>query len=279
VARRSAEPAVPDDSAYLHILRESACQGPIFLNIQLDGQRVAQLEKSTNHTARLAPGEHRLHVAGWKLASRNLDPAEQTIHLNPSEELDLLVSCTRQGWFKHDSVIMKEYPWRGKVRDGRPAARSSFIDWSQYDISCYDQGLSMEPAGRTSFIEDNRQGDTPVRRQQVVRHEWVRTVSVGAEQTDTRGISLGLNVGWLTIEWQVEQAVTRQFSITGSERHSFEQAVETEVPARSCIQVFIEWKHVWRHGFVRVTGPRGYWANIPYRFIYGVEFDRSIVRL
>jgi hypothetical protein len=122
VARRSAEPAVPDDSAYLHILRESACQGPIFLNIQLDGQRVAQLEKSTNHTARLAPGEHRLHVAGWKLASRNLDPAEQTIHLNPSEELDLLVSCTRQGWFKHDSVIMKEYPWRGKVRDGRPAA-------------------------------------------------------------------------------------------------------------------------------------------------------------
>ena len=137
----------------------------------------------------------------------------------------------------------------------------------------------MELAGRTSFIEDNRQGDTPVRRQQVVSHEWVRTVSVGAEQTDTRGISLGLNVGWLTIEWQVEQAVTRQFSITGSERHSFEQAVQTEVPARSCIQVFIEWKHVWRHGFVRVTGPRGYWANIPYRFIYGVEFDRSIVRL
>jgi hypothetical protein len=271
---KRSRPVLPDDSAYVHVLRESACPGPLILHVQMDGQDVAQLEKGQNTRIQLAPGEHRMHVRPWKVAMRNTAEQEQSLTLQPSEELDVMIKCRLRGLFQKDVIEIAETPWRGKVRNGQPVARVSTVDWSRYQFYVVETGLRQEWTGSSSFTEDNRGSDVAARRQRTVETEWSRGVSLGGSTDRTRSVAAGLGIGWLTLQSQVETTVSHWFSLQQSERCRIEQVLELEIPARTFVQVTVVWKTLWQEGVVRVVGPRGPAPDVPFRFVHSREFDR-----
>jgi hypothetical protein len=276
--KANSRPELPDDSAYLYILRESACPGPYQLYLQVDGVDQAQLEKGHYATIRLAPGEHRLHLRAWELAWRSIGTAEMEIEVEPNEIRELTVRV-EQKFLQKDVIHFFPHAWRNKVRDGaRPPDIPGTIDWSRYRLEIVETGLMEEPAGPTSHVEDNTDSDLPIWRQTKVANEWSQDIVLGGEVGYTKGVSARLGVSWLSVEAKLEKNIKRQYAIQQGQRQLVAHEVQIQIPARSRVQVTVNWKRIWRQGLIRIhDATNGTMAEIPFRVLHSMDFDRHSI--
>jgi hypothetical protein len=268
---------VPDDSGWLHVLREAACPGPSEVYVQVDGIDIAHLGKGKHTSARLAPGEHLVHVRPRAGSWRSWQPHEQSITISCAEEREFTIRCQTGGFFKKNTINMHERPWRFQVRTGRPPSGKPAVDWSRHTFQVFETGLVQEPAGQTSFVEDNSASSLSSSRSTRVENEWTRTIVIGGGATATKGVSAGLRVGWASVEASVENAVTSQYAIEQGERRQVSQEVSVQVPARSRVEVLVSWRLTWQTGFVRITDPKGTTTDVPFKFVHSLDFDRYSV--
>lgn len=265
-------PLVGDDSAYLHFRRESSCEGPFFLTVEVDSRDCAKLRKGGDRTLRVAPGEHRVKVRG----AGGAIPAATMVQAGPREDVDLVLWCHKKNsfWdFPKSVVNIARRPWRGLVRGDGPTPSERTVDWARYRIEILDTKLTTEPAGQTEHVEDNSRSDGSSVRRSTVENEYVQTIVIGADTTETRGFAATLGVGWLTVAAKVENAVTSRWSIEQGRHQKVKEEVELYVPARTRITVVVHWKIIWQHGHARISGPAGS-VDVPFRFIHSLNFDR-----
>src|SRR6266516_6830999 len=207
----------PDDSAYLYILRESACPGPYLLYLQVDGVDQDQLKKAQYATVKVAPGTHLIHLRAWELTLDNVGTTELEIELDPGEIREFTIRVEKKFW--KDKINLFPRAWRNKIRHGNaPPDIPGTIDWSLYRFEITETGLTEEPAGQTSQTEDNMSSDIPVLRQTRVEQEWSQDIIVGGEVGYTTGISTRLAVSWLSVEAKLEKSIKRQYTIQQGQR-------------------------------------------------------------
>ena len=266
-----------DDSGFIHVLRESSCNGPWVLIIEIDGRDYARLSKGQTQSIRVAPGKHRVKARPWGMASNSVPPEEGEFAVDPQGNVDLVVRCDRGGGlFKKLYMTLEERRWRGLVRMGGDPPPERAVDWSSYRFDVTEVETVVEPAGSTSHIEDNSMSDVPSTHKITVENEWTRTIVVSGESQMIKGFAAGLGVGWLTLSAQVESSLCSQFSIQQGERRTVKQEVEVLVPAGSRLTITVHWKLAWRKGYVTIVGPGGQ-TIVPYQFIQNVDFDRYTV--
>jgi len=270
--RRQREPE-DDYSGHLHVLRESACPGPMELVVQVDGMDVTSLEAGDAKSVRLSPGSHSMHVRAWYWAMRSVGTAEWDFNVVAGEEIEVMLRCVRHFLIK-DEIRIRQLAWRGKVLEDRHPVRAGRTpDWSQYQFEVFETRFNVEPAGERHFVEDNTYSDVSSTRVLRVENEWSRTVILGGESTVTRGVTLQIGVSWLNIQPKLESTITHLYSIEQGERHQVSEEVQVEVPARTRLEVVVSWRTVWREGLVRITGPGGA-VDVPFKFVNSMEFDR-----
>jgi hypothetical protein len=274
---RNRRELVSDDSGWLHILRESACPGPREVRLQIDGMDVAKLTRGKSKSVRLAPGEHRIHLRSSAGNWSSWVPLEETLRFAPGEELEFTICCVAGGFIKKPLIAMQRRLWRDQIRHGKQPVARQGVDWSRHSFQVFETGLVQEPAGQTSFVEDNTGSSVSSSRITRVENEWTRTIVIGGGSTTTNGISAQLNVGWVSVEAKTENAVTSQYSIEQGERRQVSQEVQLHVPAWSRVDVRVSWKLVWQTGFVRITDPNGAITDVPFRFVHSMDFDRYSV--
>jgi hypothetical protein len=262
------------DSAELHVLRENACEGPLILHVQVDGRDVISLETGHEGAAWLAPGEHHLHVRAWSGAVSSWEPFEKDFLSEPSAHQDFAIRCTRGRWFQKNRIGVFERTWCDRLRAPQAVAGpKNGIDWTEYSFEVIEHGLEEEPAGETSYIEDNLHSSISSTRTITVENEWTRTLIFGRDQTHTQGISATIGVSVLSLEARLETAVTSHYSIQQGERQTFSQEVQERIPAHTRLKVIVDWKYVWQNGVVRISG-QDKTIDVPFRLVQSLGFDR-----
>jgi hypothetical protein len=262
------------DSVLFHVLRESSCPGPSAINVQLDGRDAYSLAKGESGEIWLVPGQH--HVRLWSPGTwTNWDFDEETHDYPPASHQDFVVRCA-SSWFKND-ITLASRTWCDRFATLRALERGESIEaLDKFAWEIVEGPLLVEPTGETFYVEDNSGSSVSSLRVHKVENEWTRTVIVGSDFTQTKGVALQIGVSLLALEAKLESAVTSRFSVKQGERRLIAQEVQVQVPAYSRLEVRVAWKMIWQTGVIRVTGRRKT-IEIPFRFAHSQEFDRHTV--
>jgi hypothetical protein len=237
-------------ASWLYLLRETLCPGPKIVTVQINGRETQVLSPGNHFEVVLRPeSSHRVVISGKKVR-RAFD-----IVLEQGEIAEITFTFRTRAL--GDRIDYRAQPWRSQVSLVSPPIKD----------------VSFKVVGETvayRHLEPERRdyvNDLPQRVEQEVSYGriWTRSFGVGGEQGWNRAGGLGLNIGWVLIQGQVERTISSQYSINLQEQISISEKARIMMPPRSRITVFWYVVEKLRRGVVQVgTARNGATYYVPY---------------
>ncbi|MGI8673865.1 MAG: hypothetical protein ACR2KD_01040 [Thermoleophilaceae bacterium] len=134
-----------------------------------------------------------------------------------------------------------------------------------------------EPIGNDSRVLDSSRTSAQITRSLSFRQEWVQTVDVEGEKTQSTsgGVSLSM-ADIVSLEASTDQAIKSRYGVSTELRHVEEEQMAIPVPVGKRLRVTLQWKRVWQAGYARVAAPDGTELNVPFSLVVGLTFDQAI---
>jgi len=137
--------------------------------------------------------------------------------------------------------------------------------------------LIARPSGR-EVIELTNSSNAAITRRLSLSREFSKTVVVQTERTKT--FHAGIEVSAVQMvkgSAYAENVIRQQYGVTLVQKESYTDEVSIEVPAKTDLQVFVQWKEIWRSGIVHVTeAEMPIVTDYPFETLIRVTFDVDV---
>jgi hypothetical protein len=122
---------------------------------------------------------------------------------------------------------------------------------------------------------DNRASETTVVRTIKASKRWRQTCQIDIEKSRAKSKdSYVILPELLSVKSIVEDSVRRQYSISTDVEQAFEEEVTLTVQQRTGLIIYMDWKRIVQHGYVRLVDPFQRVIEVPFEVDVGVTFDQ-----
>jgi len=142
-------------------------------------------------------------------------------------------------------------------------------------VNVTETNRSEEYIGVEQRVIDNTRSGSPSNRKLFVSKEWTKSYVV--EQENARKIEGKAEVSvkiLANISASIENAITAKYSIASQTRQLHSEEIDITIPSKTRIRLYLQWKRIWQHGFVRLRNRRHVEIEVPFKVVSELTFDQ-----
>jgi len=141
-------------------------------------------------------------------------------------------------------------------------------------VGIQETDVEYEASGQENRMIDNSKGNGLVRRKLTVSKEWKKVIDISETSSISNNIAGGVSSYFIQLKGEIENSIEEKYSISKSETSLFSEEIEIEVMPHSKVNLKIEWKKIWKIGFISLKNEENEIMKIQYKISGGLTFDQ-----